>query len=134
MKKILFILIMLTGFAFNASAQSGSYAGYAAAKDTLTNTETIDHVVDITGAKDAVSFQLNVIKLTGTISGTVKVYGSVDGTTYGTTAISSDTLVNATNNYMYSYSYNGYKRYKVEISTTGTGTASERLYLLYRGK
>lgn len=126
------ILVMLfLGLGMSVNAQQ-SYEGYMSAKDTLTNAQTVTKEVVIAGPKSNITFQVNVIKLTGTVAGTIKVFGSTDGTTYGTTAVTTTNLTDATANYLIAYTTNSYKKYKVEIATTGTSTASERTYLLYR--
>jgi len=130
MKKILF-LILFSAIGFVSYSQSDN-AGYLAVKDTLTNAEAVSQELALTGVKANVSFQVNVIKLTGTVAGTIKVFGSVDGTTYGTTAVTTTNLTDATANYLIAYTTNSYKSYRVTVETTGTSTASFRTYYLYR--
>jgi hypothetical protein len=130
-KKILFLLTMCFTLALS-SAYAQDAAGYMAVKDTITNADTSSHEMTITGGKSAISFQVNVIKLTGTVAGSVKVWGSVDGSTYGTTAVSTTALTDATANYLVTFTANHYKKYKVDVITTGTSTASTRTYYLYR--
>lgn len=137
MKKIilsLFIAVAVVSIAPVIShAQSGDYGGYLGVKDTLTNADTTEYEVSITGAKNAISFQCNVIKLTGTVAGKFDIYGSVDGVTYETAlAANSVTKTDATANYVISFSNNKYKKYKVLSISSGTNTHSQRVYLMYR--
>lgn len=125
------IVMLFVGLGMTANAQQ-SYEGYMAVKDTITNADTSRQEVTITGPKANITFQVNVIKLTGTVAGNLKVYGSLDGSTYVTTPLTTTSLTDGTVNYAVAYTTNSYKKYKVETVTTGTSTASVRTYLLYR--
>ncbi len=131
MKKIfLFVAIFVSLQSF--AQTNGDYAGYIKVKDTLTNAQSYSDTVTITGPKHNITFQVNVIKISGTVAGSINVYGSADGVTYGTTALTTTALTDATANYLISYTTNAYKKYRIVRATTGTSAASERVYLLYR--
>lgn len=115
-------------------AQSqGDYAGYLGVKDTLTDVDTTVYEILVTGKKHNISFQCNVIKLTGTVAGKFDLYGSVDGVTYETAPITSVTKTDATANYVIKLSYNGYAKYKVASISSGTNTHSQRVFGRWRG-
>ena len=109
-----------------------SYASYLGALDTLTDADTTTYTVSVNGKKTNISFQTNITKISGTVAGTIKIYGSVDGTNYATTALTSITITDASVNHATVYTVNGYQKYKYEIITSGTQSCSQRTYLLYR--
>jgi len=137
MKKLLMIG-MLFGVFFIASpgssnAQTGDYEGYLGALDTLTNADTTTYEVTITGPKHVISFQCNVLKISGTVAGKFDIYGSVDGVNYETAlAAASVTKTDASANYVISFTSNKYKKYKILSISSGTNSHSQRVYLLYR--
>jgi hypothetical protein len=131
MKKIIACLSILMCLAFVATAQT-DYAGYLANKDTITAPGNATHEVTITGAKSALSFQVNVLKISGTVAGSITIYGSVDGTNYETAALDSVALQDASQNYVFKHTSNNYLKYRITVTTTGTSSISERSYVLYR--
>ena len=130
----MFVTSLLFFKTADAQVQVGrAYAGYLGVKDTLTNADTTVYTVTVPGAKTNISFQCNVIKLTGTVAGKFDIYGSVDGVTYETAlAATSVTKTDATANYVISFSSNKYQKYKVYSISSGTNTHSQRVYVLYR--
>jgi hypothetical protein len=109
------------------------YAGYLGALDTLTNTDTTEYIVSIKGAKHIISFQVNVLKLTGTVAGKFDIQGSVDGVNYETAlAASSVTKTDASANYVVTFTNNKYQKYRIRSISSGTNTHSQRVYMLYR--
>lgn len=138
MKKFL-IIAFIGVLAFvspnKASAQvqtSDNYASYLGVLDTMTNVDTATYVVAIQGAKSCISIGENVIKISGTVASTIKVFGSIDGVTYLPTALTSVTVTDASVNYGILYTYNGYQKYKIQLITAGTQSFSHRPFLLYR--
>lgn len=138
MKKIILsiaIAFCVAAAPVNTQAQTGTgdYAGYLAALDTMTNADTATYEVTVTGAKASVAFQVNTTKISGTLGGKINIYGSVDGTNYLTTALSSEiTITDASQVRGFVYSYNAYKKYKIVVITSGTQSSSHRVYALYR--
>lgn len=143
MKKIIVFLIAAVMCATLAHGQTTtvtkSYSAnedvgtYLAVKDTLTNTDTTIYLVTLAGARANVTFQCNVLKLTGTVAGKFDIYGSVDGVNYVTAiAATSVTKTDASVNYQINFTSNQYKIYKVLSISSGTNTHSERVYLLSR--
>lgn len=137
MKTIVLVLLMFVCIS-SASAQtgdaSGSYAGYVAPLDTLVAADTAIHTMVITGSKSAIAIQVDVTKIGATtIAGTLNLYGSINGVTYLTAPIASAVTVgNASANYAFTLTNNPYKKIKLIILGSGSGTASYRPYLLYR--
>lgn len=139
MKKILFSLLMAGACLFispvtsNAQTGTGDYEGYLGALDTLTNADTATYIATVTGPKHNVSFSVNITKLTGTLAGKINLYGSVDGTNYLTTALATEiTITDASQVRGFSLNYNGYKKYKLVVITSGTNTSSHRASIMYR--
>lgn len=130
MKKL--IVLIALAFSFVCTQAQTSYEGYLAALDTLTNADSHSDTVTITGNKHCISFQSRLLKISGTVAGTVNIYGSLDGTNFGTTALTTINLTDASAVWNASYTYNGYKKYRIVTATTGTSSASVRHYLLYR--
>jgi hypothetical protein len=134
--KILLLLIPLLALACFSYSQTAAASGVlrTVVKDTVVNAASATHDFVLTGAKTSVSFQVNTAKISGTIAGTIKVFGSVDGTNFTTTALTSVALVDATQVYAITYAGNYFQKYRVVVATTGTSSMSEQTYLMYRPK
>ncbi len=127
MKKIIVILaILFTAFGVKAQNYNAKIDGLDTLTDATSNTTTIT----ISGKKSSVGFQVNATKISGTVAGTVKYYGSKDGTNYE--LLETDNLTDATNVYGYSASYNGFTKYRIIVTTTGTQSSSYTVWALYR--
>ena len=90
MKKFLFILIA-SMFAFaipEASAQVVAMTG----SDTVVNTATVSCSTRIIGTPTAISIQVILTKISGTVNGYTTLYGSLDGSTW----VLLDTMMDAT--------------------------------------
>lgn len=109
-----------------------NYASYLATLDTLTNADTTTYTVEVKGRKSTVSFSTDITKISGTVAGTIKIYGSVNGTTFLTTELTSLTITNASTNLGVVYTSNGYQKYKVVLINASGGVCSQRTYLLYK--
>lgn len=129
MKRIIFILCLFS-VCFACKAQTSE--GWLAALDTLTNADSHTDDLSVNGTRHNVSFLSKVLKISGTVAGTVTIYGSVDGTNFGTTALTTINLTDASANWQASYSFNGYKKYRIVTATTGTSSASVRHYYMVR--
>lgn len=137
MKKIIFLfcltLTMFTLPSVTNKAQAQDAEGWFAALDTLTNADTTTYDLTVTGAKHNVSFQTNVLKISGTVGGTINVYGSVDGTNFLTTAIATQiTITNGSANYGFTFGDNRYKKYRIVIINATGGVCSQRTRYMYR--
>jgi len=135
MKKFLTLMLFAVSMAIGANAQSRDYNGKltGTAPDTVAGGAADTVVLAVKGSKSAVTFQHIVTKISGTLAGTIKVFGSIDGgVTYGTTVLNTYTLTDASSVGQYSVDYNGYTHYKVIIAPTGTNSASYHIWALYR--
>lgn len=130
MKKILFLSTLVLMFSL-ARGQSAVQTALGAL-DTLTNADTTTYTVTVSGAKSTLAFQTNVTKISGTVAGTIKVYGSLDGTNYITTAVTIVTVTDASVNYGITYTSSPYVKYKVQIITSGTQSCSQRTWMVWR--
>lgn len=132
MKKFLFVAVLaLASCVVHAQAPS-SYNGKltGAAQDTLTNSAADTLTLSVKGEKNAVTFQYNITKISGTVAGTIKVYGSIDETKYA--LLNTYTLTDASAIASYSMSYNGYSKYRLIIATTGSQASAYEIWALYR--
>lgn len=140
MKQLIFVIcfsvishLVLPNKAAAQVQTTDDYAAYLGVLDTLTNTDTTTYIVTVRGPKHNISFQCNVLKISGTVAGKFDIYGSVDGVNYETAlAASSVTKTDASANYVISFSSNKYQKYKVLSISSGTNTHSQRVYMLYR--
>lgn len=102
------------------------------ALDSLTNVDSTTYDIIVNGPKSTVAFQVNTIKISGTIAGFVYVWGSADGTNFATARLATIALNDATYNYSFAQIGNPYQKYRVRIVTSGTSVITERAYVLYR--
>ena len=130
MKKLVLIIGVL--FMTFASHSQSKFNNYLGVKDTLIDADTTTYEVLITGSKSNISFQCNVIKISGTVAGKVDIYGSVDGVTYETAVIGTATKTDASANYVIAFTTNKYQKYKVLSIGSGTNHHSQRIYLMYQ--
>lgn len=135
MKKFLFALV---AFALSATisltAQTSSATTMTGSGDTITNAGTDAVTLQVKGEYKTISIQCKIVKISGTVAGTVTLQGSVDGTNYETVdtlAMISDfvtyTATNvATQTKTFIIENNPYLYYR--LSYTGSGTMAARLY------
>lgn len=82
MKNLVFLFALVIGLAFQSQAQRATVLPLAAG-DTVTNTGSASKVISpITGSYSGIVIQATSTELTGTSAGTIKVFGSLDGTNY----------------------------------------------------
>ena len=137
MKKILSFLLIAT-LAFTAANAQNNRAiavtttAYGNALDTVDNTEshyTTTSTVNEWHANKSVQAQVIVTKISGTVGGTLGLYGSMDGTNW-TICETATTPSDASANYFIATTKRYYK-YRVGWTGTGTMSASFRVYFLY---
>ncbi len=121
MKKVFLIMSFAFALCFGANAQVGSltWSGNSGTLDTVTNSGTRTATVSITKPAYGFNFVLKVLKISGTVGGTISFQGSNNGTDYAN--LSTTSASDASANYTYSVLSNPNYRY-YRISWTGTGT------------
>ena len=135
MKKLILLLVCFAGLAVAAFSQVSApktYGAYLGVKDTLTNAQASSKTTTIPGNKTAITYQVEFLKLTGTVAGTIKLYISADGTNWPAAAADSLTLTDNSGVYQLRRTYNAGVAHRITVATTGTSTASERVYLFWR--
>jgi hypothetical protein len=92
MKKVLFIIGLMFAVCFAANAQfaSGKQLPGVTTDSIKTGALVVTKYISLSGGYISTSVQVNVSKVSGTPAGSVKIYGSVDGTNY--VLASTDTL------------------------------------------
>lgn len=132
MKKFLLAALIIGFGATAAQAQTTM----TASSSTNTNAATTTHTFTANGDLynfDALSIQIVGTKTSGTVAGTAKIYGSIDGSNY--VKISNDTLAFADqskNTYIWTFDKTRYKYYQVQVATTGTQVSTWVGYALGR--
>lgn len=73
----------MIGVFITSNAQSGSaYTFPRVAGDTLASADSVFKVISITGGYSSLGIQVNLKKLSGTLTGKAFLFTSMDGTTY----------------------------------------------------
>jgi hypothetical protein len=91
MKKILFICLLAI-IGTTASAQFGRAAMFPlVAKDTLAINDTIQKIITATAGYNSIGIQANINKLSGTLTGKMYLYTSLDNVNYQLTDSASYT-------------------------------------------
>jgi len=130
MKKLTFLLALVAMFA-TASAQFGSSALLPlAAGDTVVNTATVNKQIAITGGYSSAGVQIVINKISGTVAGTTKLQGSLNGTNWEdigsafthTDVASQAKLFTVTGGMPYTY---------LRTTSTGSGTMSAQIRVYY---
>lgn len=147
MKKLFSIILALSLFAFTADAQQTltqtDPAGASASVNT--NADTSYHTVDLAGQTrnyEWLNFVTKGTKTSGTVAGTVTLWGSMDNSrwiaVYGssTTALSdtvtTQNLSDGDTNLSFFVRNTHFRYYRVRVITTGTQVSSYVTYLLGR--
>lgn len=120
MKKILFMLA-LGAIAFTAKAQLITFSHTASnPSGTVTNAGTDTMNAAINGYSAATGIQLVVTKTSGTVAGTARLYGSIDGANFVATGDTLTLADQAVNTVIWRKDIPVYVNYR--IRTTGAGT------------
>ena len=129
MKHFLFIIALFAGINV-ANAQSALLPS----PDTLTNAATRDLTLKVPGAFNEVqTFQLNVVKISGTVAGTAFVQGSLDGVNYFTLpGTDTLTLTNGNNAKAWVAGKSNYLFYRIRTVGVGTQSAQLKAWVLNR--
>jgi len=134
MKKFL-ILAFLFIFVGMASAQFtiGVQVPIATTDSMEVGQLTVTKYISLTGGYNTVSIQANVTEFSGTTAGTVKLYGTIDGTNYvqiGESLTLSDVTTVQTK--IWNITPNQYAKYKIVGVGIGTMNAVLRVWYLCR--
>lgn len=132
MKALLALLLIVVSYAANAQTVMFS-DGNSLATDTITNTATETFTRQIPHKRASLSVQVVITKISGTVDGTAKLQGSIDGINFSD--ISSDTLdlTNvATQGKVWTFDHSPVLYYRVSITGSGTMAASAKAWVLAR--
>lgn len=102
--------------------------------DTLTNTDTLSAAKSVTSDANMLwSVQVNTDRVSGTLAGVVRIYGSNDGTNYivlpDTIAITNADPFSGVINVGHDFQY---KYFKVIYYQTGTSVSVPKFYWYYK--
>lgn len=128
--KTLFALILGLCISFAASAQVLTMTHNG---DTVVNAATKNLDLTLSGSFANVAIQVVVLKISGTVAGTVTLQASLDGTTF--INIGADVLTNSnqtTNTHFWNVAPSPYLYYRLACVGSGTMSASVRGYVLGR--
>lgn len=125
MKNLFLLFISLVSLVTTSVAQS-NVSTMTGSGATVTNTGSQSMTQTVTLAHRNVSVEVVVTKVSGTVGGKAKLYGSVDGTNYvDLSTVDSLALTNTTTNkYIWVLTSADYKSYKVTVTGTGTMSAT----------
>lgn len=129
MKKILALIAVILSVTF-AQAQTPTANGNpgtmtnpnALALDTASQAAAEGPKVTVKSYQSTVALEIVLTKISGTIAGTVKWQGSLDGTNWFT--LQTDTLTDASANWGYTEAPKKWLHYKALITQTGTSSLS----------
>ena len=114
-----FIIMLLLAFSFSAIAQKSVLT--MTGSDTIVNTASVSVSQTYSSEYGNVAFQAIVVKVSGTVAGTVILQGSLDGSNYISIGIDTLALTDvATQSHLWSVDANPYKYYR--LIGTGSGT------------
>ena len=135
MKKILSILVLIA-FAFSVNAQQSpklvTTTSYGNTLDTVVNTATKVTTATKVGswyANASVQAQVILTKISGTVGGSLGLYGSMDGTNW-TLCETVTTPSDASANYFITTTKR-YYYYRISYTGATTQSASIKTYFLY---
>jgi len=130
MKK-LFLFLLVASFAIGANAQVGTLKSvYILNSDTVTNTGTkyLYLASPISGYQKAVSVNVNLTKISGTVAGSVTLEASLDGVNYYNAFLGTDSTYSFSPTDVASQSYrfklNDFRDRFLRVKYTGAGTMS----------
>jgi adenylyl- and sulfurtransferase ThiI len=130
MKKIIcFLLSAVLLIATQSQAQV--YSSTLAAGDTVVDAGTAAKTFNISGDYKGIVVNPIFTKISGTVAGTIKLQGSLDGSTYTDVASQTFTATNIATGQTLWYVSAPLARY-YKITWTGTGTMSAVLSYKYR--
>lgn len=137
MKK-LFVFTLVLFAAFSTKAQFGHAAAFSST--SISNVDTINHVITATAGYNALGVQVLVNKTSGTLAGKVYIYQSMDGVNYSVTDSTTYAATPSWTGIAPTYTNTAYFTkqtvpgvyYMVSIVTSGTVTATEKTFYTLR--
>lgn len=102
------------------------------AGDTITNTGTTYKVIKATAGFSDIAIQPIITNVSGTMAGTVKLYGSLDGTNYPSAAIDSMAISVSNLTRVFAKTGTPYVYYKIVITGSGTMVARWKVWYVLR--
>jgi hypothetical protein len=140
MKKLLIMMafmLSLTGFSQTiTSAAVGNLRSSPthAVTDTITNAVTKYQIGVIGGYNEIITVQPTFVKISGTAAATVKLQGSVDGTSYNDIGSSYTVTDVASQSTAFIVTPSSYQYYRLSIVPTGTQSVKVTTPVLVRKK
>jgi hypothetical protein len=129
MKKLMLLIAVVVGLASTAMAQRATLLPLSAG-DTVVNTATVNKSFTVTAGYSAAGVQIVLTKISGTVAGTTKLQGSLNGTNWEdigsafthTDVASQAKLFTVTGGVPYTY---------LRTTSTGSGTMSAQIRVYY---
>jgi hypothetical protein len=132
MKKLFSLLIILGALLFaSQQSQAQVFVSTLAAGDTVVDAGTASKTFNISGDFKGIVVNPIFTKISGTVAGTIKLQGSLDGSTYTDVTSQTFTATNIATGQTLWYVTAPLARY-YKITWTGTGTMSAVLSYRYR--
>lgn len=128
MKKILFLALLVMGYALSTSAQSATTMSLTAG-DTVVNSGTADKVIKLTGGYAGIAITAIATEISGTSAGTIQLWSSPDGVNYDSlsTAYTVTDVASQSKTFYVTAPVPVY----IKVLQTGSGTMSSKLTVKY---
>lgn len=129
MKKFILLALSVIVMTAGAFAQAETCPSVVAG-DTVVNTATVNKQIRTTGAYSAAGVRIKLTKISGTVAGTTKLQGSLDGSTWEdigsafthTDVATQTKLFTVTSGVPYTY---------LRTTSVGSGTMSAKVEICY---
>jgi len=138
MKKIALIIALaaVSSIAFSQAPITGQ--GYLkstpthAVTDTAVATTPLNQYFTLPGYWDQVTVQSTFTKISGTVAGTVSLFGSIDNVGFSLISSANTLTDGASQTFTWVISPSSYKYYKITVTPTGTSSAKWVSPILWR--
>jgi hypothetical protein len=127
MKKIMFLLALVIGFAMTSHAQRGSQFPLIAGDsiNTVASLDTVFKTLPVTAGYSSMSIQVNTTKISGTISGKAYLYGSVDGVNFILSDSSAAFADQTTNIAQFTKTAPAFPYYQIQVRQMGNSPSTQ---------
>jgi len=135
MKKLFALLLVLVTLAAFSTETNAQASVLVSSSDTLTNADTVNIALPTaTGGYYAVAIQGTVSKVSGTVSGTAIIQGSLDGSNWQNIGTDTLTFTDQTTNFkIWALTPSVYQYHRVRFISAGTVVAVPKVrYRLIR--